>query len=184
MNFKKIAVITGITIGIFIGGTIVVVQIMNNTYTYKQKQEALASGMTEGEYSASVNEKEAWRYNTKRVGFGGGETKVNLNENADEFEVISVMHKMTHQKIRSTDKWGAIEMTPENVQKVKTIIEANDYKFEKELMTIIQNWEQNDFSNAAQHHNLLWKKQDGTIGKAYDNMTPEEEKAFIENNFR
>ena len=40
--------------------------------------------------------------------YDGIEFETGLDEDSTETEVMDVMHKMTHQKVRSQDKWGAI----------------------------------------------------------------------------
>ena len=52
-----------------------------------------------------------------------------------------------------------------------------------DLLQILAKWEREDFSQIDHDHNYFWKKQGGTIGKAYGIMTEEQEKEFIENNF-
>ena len=45
------------------------------------------------------------------------ERATNEKENAEEVpqisegEIISTMHKMVHQKVKSSEKWGFVEMT-------------------------------------------------------------------------
>ena len=93
------------------------------------------------------------------------------------------MHKMTHQKIKSDKKWGAIPMSAENIKEIKNAIENTDYDRGPSLMNIIEKWEEGNFNSIAQDHNSLWEMQDGTVGRAYGTMTAEEERKFIENNF-
>ena len=75
-------------------------------------------------------------------------------------------------------------MTPENIQEIKIALESTDYRNGSALMGIISKWEQGDFNTVSQDHNSLWSMQGGTIGKAYGTMTAEEERIFIENNFK
>ncbi|HDR8260041.1 TPA: hypothetical protein QC128_003332, partial [Bacillus cereus] len=36
-----------------------------------------------------------------------------------EGEIISTMHKMVHQKVKSSEKWGFVEMTKKEISNVK-----------------------------------------------------------------
>ncbi|MDQ7864863.1 DUF6241 domain-containing protein [Peribacillus frigoritolerans] len=49
--------------------------------------------------------------------YDGIEFETGLDEGSTETEVMDVMHKMTHQKVRSQDKWGAIPMSPEDYRR-------------------------------------------------------------------
>lgn len=40
-------------------------------------------------------------------------------------EVVEAMHQMTHQKVRSEEKWGAIPMTQENINEIYVILKNN-----------------------------------------------------------
>ena len=40
-----------------------------------------------------------------------------------EGEIISTMHKMVHQKVKSSEKWGFVEMTKKEISNVKRDIE-------------------------------------------------------------
>ncbi len=93
------------------------------------------------------------------------------------------MHKMTHQKVKAKDKWGAIPMIPETIDKVLTIIEASDFKQKYELKNIVSGWQKGEFDNIVEDHNYLWGLQRGTIGQAYGTLNKTEEETFIINNF-
>ena len=55
------------------------------------------------------------------------ERATNEKENAEEAqisegEIISTMHKMVHQKVKSSEKWGFVEMTKKEISNVKEIL--------------------------------------------------------------
>lgn len=104
--------------------------------------------------------------------------------NWDEAEVMAVMHKMTHQKIEASQKWGAIEMTPERVEELLNILPGSNFEHEETLRTILEKWQDGNFSSIASDHNTLWSLQGGTVGKATGKLSEEEEKQFIEETFR
>lgn len=97
---------------------------------------------------------------------------------------LDTLHKMTHQKVTAEDKWGAIPMIKANVLAAKEQIAQLTIKEREELLEILAKWEKVDFSEVDHDHNYFWNKQGGTIGKAYGIMSEEQEKAFIENNFK
>ena len=175
---KKIAAITGIAVGIIIAGSFGTFKTMENANDYEAKQAAIENG-TMKEYKESKKNEEQ----TKKI-VSGLVKSTGIGPGSDEDMVISAMHKMTHQKIKAEDKWGAIPMTPENIQEIKIALESTDYRNGSALMGIISKWEQGDFNTVARDHNSLWSMQGGTIGKAYGTMTAEEERIFIENNFK
>ncbi len=102
-----------------------------------------------------------------------------------EYAVQDAIHGMSHQKVRAEDKWGFIPLTAERVNRLIAVVEKNKDKYEKSTLYlgILNRWKNNDFSQADLEHNAIWDLQHGTIGKATGILTPEEEKAFIEEHF-
>jgi Family of unknown function (DUF6241) len=175
---KKIVIITGISLGILIVGSFGTFKIIENSSDYEAKRTAIENG-TMDEYNAAKDSKEQTRKIVSGFKEGSG-----IEPGSEEYAVISAMHKMTHQKIKSDKKWGAIPMNDKNIKEIKDAIENNDYAKGPSLMRIITKWEEGDFNSIAQDHNSLWEMQGGTVGRAYGTMTPEEEAKFIENNFK
>jgi hypothetical protein len=151
---------------------------LENANDYEAKQEARANGTMDEYREAKKSEEQTRKIVTGLVQSTG------IEPGDDEYKVIAAMHKMTHQKIKSDKKWGSIPMTDKNIKEIKNALESIDYANASTLMGIIEKWENGDFSNVAQDHNSLWKMQGGTIGKAYGTMSAEEERIFIENNFK
>ncbi|KMQ01234.1 hypothetical protein TU68_22305 [Bacillus cereus] len=97
-----------------------------------------------------------------------------------EGEIISTMHKMVHQKVKSSEKWGFVEMTNKEISNVKRDIEnSTGFQYKMKLFSIINRWEKGDFSQTVEDHNFLWKLQGGDTGKATERLSPEEEKQYI-----
>jgi hypothetical protein len=96
-----------------------------------------------------------------------------------EEQVLHVIHAMSHQKVRAKEKWRFILNTPERVDKMIEIVEANDYKYKKRYLEILYRWQEGDFSRADKDHNFVWSIQGGTIGKATGLLSPQEEAEFI-----
>ncbi|KAB7704887.1 hypothetical protein F9802_15070 [Bacillus aerolatus] len=116
----------------------------------------------------------------------GGELNASLPRLVDgnEPQVTDIMHKMTYQKVVSDDKWGAIEMTSENIKAIKQHALENDFKSEEFFLEILERWEGGNFDKVDKYHNALWDAQNGNIGIAYDLMTEQQDRQFIEENFR
>lgn len=103
-----------------------------------------------------------------------------------EVDVQTYMHRMTHQKIVASEKKGQVEMTPENIDGLLTIVNtyASHYKHSDFYLEALNKWKEGDFSNAVYVHNTIWDWHDGTIGRATGFMTPEQEQEFVERKFR
>ncbi len=108
---------------------------------------------------------------------------LNISSNSSESEILNAMHSMTHQKIIANEKWKSIPMTSDHITTIKKILESSNFPEKKVLLKIINRWETKDFSRIDKDHNVVWKLQGGTIGKAQGIMTTEEERWFIIHNF-
>ena len=72
-----------------------------------------------------------------------------------EGEIISTMHKMVHQKVKSSEKWGFVEMTKKEISNVKRDIEnSTGFQYKMKLFSIINRWEKGDFSQTVEEHNF------------------------------
>ncbi|WP_080844532.1 DUF6241 domain-containing protein [Cytobacillus gottheilii] len=100
-----------------------------------------------------------------------------------EYAVQNAIHGMSHQKTRAEDKWGFIPLTAERVNRLKAVVEANEYEEKGLYLDILNRWANNDFSRVDHDHNAIWDLQGGTIGKATGILSVEEEKAFIEEHY-
>lgn len=117
--------------------------------------------------------------------FKGLENERGFSLNMSEQEVQDAIHKMSHQKIEADRKWGAIQITPERIERLIEIVETNesDYTNSSLYLDILNSWRENDFSSAVSDHNSIWKLQGGTVGKAQGLLSEQEEQKFIEVNF-
>ncbi|WP_449539188.1 DUF6241 domain-containing protein [Ferdinandcohnia sp. Marseille-Q9671] len=128
-----------------------------------------------------VSKVEEFKEQTKKI--GGVTVDLGLDSTPEEHEVISVMHQMTHQKVKADNKWGAKPMIPDSIDSIYNIILKSDFSRKDDLLAIAERWKNGDFSRADDDHNYFWNYQNGTIGKAYGLMNEAEEKEFIINNF-
>lgn len=104
--------------------------------------------------------------------------------NMTEDEMMETIHKMSHQKVIASQKWGAIPLTPERVKRLLEVVQHNEtkYKHASTYKDILERWAAGDFSQIDKDHNTIWDLQGGTIGKATGIATPKEEMAFNEKN--
>lgn len=121
---------------------------------------------------------------TKDITKGDPYTKTFIGRRADEATVIQVMHEMTHQKVKAKEKWGAVQMTQDHIDHIYAIVKASHFKHRTHLLSIAARWKQGDFRQIVKDHNYFWKLEKGNIGKAYGILSPEDEKAFINHNFK
>lgn len=61
--------------------------------------------------------------------------------------IIDSMHKMLHQKVIADKKSGFIVMSPENIKKLRHLLDQSDKIMEKEkYVEILNRWEKGEFS--------------------------------------
>lgn len=94
------------------------------------------------------------------------------------------IHEMTHQKVYAESKWGAFEMKEENIDMLLSVLDETEMENEESYREILNKWKKGDFSNSVEIHNNIWYSNEGDIGKAIRLAMPEEEKVFVEENFR
>ncbi|WP_163101973.1 DUF6241 domain-containing protein [Peribacillus alkalitolerans] len=105
--------------------------------------------------------------------------------NMEEFEVQIAMHHMSHQKVKADKKWGALQITPERINRLIEIVTKNQkgYDHSSTYLDILNRWNEGDFSRVDRDHNEIWRLQGGTIGKATGILSAKKEKKYIEENF-
>ncbi|WP_142825908.1 DUF6241 domain-containing protein [Planococcus soli] len=110
----------------------------------------------------------------------------NVDADMEEIQLQIYLHQMTHQKVAAAKKIGAVEMTPDNIDNLLTIVSANKAHYEhgEFYETALTAWKQGDFSNAVDVHNTIWDWQDGTVGRATGLMSAEQERVFVQEHFR
>lgn len=151
-----------------VAGTLLTGYLYLNKTEVKVKKEIASNG----EVMVHVNEKE----NTIETEF-----PIDMSE----MKVQSAIHKMSHQKVLAKKKWGALPLTPERVKRLIQVVEENrnEYANADVYLEILYEWEKGYFVNVIIAHNEIWDLQGGTVGRAYDIASPEEEIEYIEKNF-
>jgi len=94
------------------------------------------------------------------------------------------IHEMTHQKVYAEPKWGAFEMKEENIDMLLSVLGETEMENEEYYREILNEWKKGDFSNSLEVHNNIWSSNEGDTGKAERLATLEEEKIYVEENFR
>ncbi|MGN4630267.1 PRK06770 family protein [Bacillus cereus group sp. MYBK29-1] len=138
------------------------------------------SSIVGGKNLLAYVEKENKNIQTQQVANEKEKKVAEQSPQVSEGEIISTMHKMVHQKVKSSEKWGFVEMTNKEISNVKRDIEnSTGFQYKMKLFSIINRWEKGDFSQTVEDHNFLWKLQGGDTGKATERLSPEEEKQYI-----
>lgn len=184
-----IVISTVIILGILSAGTIYFTTPSNESSGAQAKESPdKQDSLKMSDITKSKDEKEKDNAKNKELSdqtanTGGAENELKLGKNPSRTELLSTIHKMTHQKIVANEKWGAIPMLEENVDKVYEAVKANDMKERNELLEILEKWKKKDFNNIDEDHNFIWNLQGGTIGEALGKMAQDQEIRYIENNF-
>ncbi|MBD1221516.1 DUF6241 domain-containing protein [Virgibacillus halodenitrificans] len=110
-----------------------------------------------------------------------GQEKKQINLSSTDFEYY--IHGMTHQKVKAKEKWDFFEMHPKRIKWLLEGLEETKYKLgpdKQKYKNILKRWEQSDFSTIIEDHNFIWDENEGTVGKAIDRLSTEEERKFLE----
>lgn len=107
-----------------------------------------------------------------------------IDQSPTEEDVLEILHNMTHQKVRSEEKWGFVHINEVNLLAVKEVLQKNTaFNQNIDMLAIVTDWLHNDFSNIVAEHNSIWKMRNGSVGKAYGILSPAEEAALVKEQF-
>lgn len=104
-------------------------------------------------------------------------------EGVSDHIIINTIHAMSHQKVKAKEKWSMIPLTQDRVARLIYVIENGEYDKSEMFLDILYRWRDNDFRQAVNDHNKMWKLQLGTVGRATGLLSAEEEREFIEKHF-
>lgn len=136
------------------------------------------------EFNDEVKAKEEARLAELREEITQAKIDLGINGTPSEKELLEILHKMTHQKVRAQKKWGFIQMTEVNLIAVKEVLEENPILNENiNMLEMVNTWLNNEFSNIVADHNSLWGEKEGTVGKAYGRLSQAEEEALVKEQF-
>ncbi|WP_281976071.1 DUF6241 domain-containing protein [Halobacillus litoralis] len=100
-----------------------------------------------------------------------------------------MIHKMSHQKVESNEKWaGHLRITPDRIAEMQAVLlkiegtskEYENYDFYEKTLT---SWGHGDFENAVEVHNTIWQWKGGNVGRATGLLNAEEEQEYIKRYF-
>lgn len=181
---KKILTIVAIVLTLIVVFGYGTYKILGNVKSYeegKSDKEAVTVADPDNQESPYESEQEEYEEQTKNI--GGQIFELELAETITEGEIIEIMHKMTHQKVKAEDKWGAVPMSDHTVTQVLDFLKNSNFASKKDLVAIAEKWKNGDFQTVDHDHNYFWEWQGGTVGRAYGILSPAEEEEFIKNNF-
>ncbi|MCK2020803.1 MULTISPECIES: DUF6241 domain-containing protein [Peribacillus] len=191
---QKVLLISGISAVALFGVGVASFKIMENSNEYEKAQLVMEAREAKEQIEREREDEKieakreakakAAELEAKTAIYDGIEFETGLDEGSTETEVMDVMHKMTHQKVRSQDKWGAIPMSPKIIEEVYKIVDSSDFQHRDRLLSIAARWRDFDFSTIVQDHNFFWEDKAGTVGKAHGTLSRAEEAEFIEVNFK
>lgn len=177
----RVAILSVIVIVVFIGGYFILNIFLGDGGERTQEEMTEIEENGEGASVEDVDEDDVSRMHVRS-------TEISVEDlfpmEMGEAGVQDAIHHMSHQKVYADVKWGRLEITEERIDRLLEVIEANNYRHESLYLEILRRWEAGDFSKAVEDHNSIWRLQGGTIGEAQRLYTPEEEEAYVEENFR
>jgi hypothetical protein len=182
---KKLLTIVLVVVGLVIAFGYGTYKVLDNVDNYQEKNSGnearSVAAPEENNESPYATKQEEYQEQTKNI--GGQIFELELTDATTEGEIIEIMHKMTHQKVKAEDKWGAIPMSEHTVSQVLDFLEKSNFASKEDLIDIAKKWEKGDFQTVDYDHNYFWEWQGGTVGRAYGIMSTAEEEEFIKNNF-
>lgn len=151
----------------------------------EEKQKLLDRiAIVKEEFNRNIKTKEDARLAELRDEIDQAKIALGLDKSPSEEDIIEILHNMTHQKVRSEEKWGFVQMTEVNLLAVEEVLkEYPAFNQNIDLLAIVTDWLNNDFSNIVAEHNLIWKMKDGSVGRAYGILSPSEEEALVKEQF-
>jgi hypothetical protein len=158
---------------------------VNSLPESKEKQKLLDRVViVKEEYERNLKVKEEARLAELENGINQAKITLGIDQSPSEEGVLEILHFMTHQKVRSEEKWGFVQITEVNLLAVKQVLEENPaFNQNIDMLAIVTTWLNNDFSNIVAEHNSIWKMNDGSVGKAYGILSPSEEAALVKQQF-
>ncbi|MFL6558108.1 MAG: DUF6241 domain-containing protein, partial [Bacillus sp. (in: firmicutes)] len=168
---NKILIIIGIILTVLIGVKYGGFKLIDNEAASGKKQEKVEAKAVQDK--VNKEKKEVDKQQTAKI--GGVQYDIGIDDSSSQDAVIEVMHKMTHQKVKAKEKWGAIPMIPDTINQVYNIVKNSEFKQKDDLLAILHKWKKGTFSEIDDDHNFFWTYQGGTVGKAYGIMSKSEE---------
>ena len=151
----------------------------------EEKQKLLKRiAVVKDEFNRNQKIKEEARLAKLKPEINQAKIALGIDQSPSEEDLLKILHNMTHQKVRSEEKWQFVQMTEVNLLAVKEVLQENPaYSQNIDMLEIVNNWLRNNFSNIVADHNVIWEFKDGTVGKAYGILSPKEEDDLVKEQF-
>ncbi|MBN8207880.1 hypothetical protein JI666_03860 [Bacillus sp. NTK071] len=117
-----------------------------------------------------------------------GEPLISEDGIPSENEFQDYIHGMTHQKVVAKQKWGIYQISDERIDSMLGVLEKikgtpDEYEHFDFYLETLNQWDEDNYQNAVEVHNHIWRLNGGTIGKAKRLMTNEEEQKYINKHY-
>ncbi|MFP3727681.1 DUF6241 domain-containing protein [Priestia filamentosa] len=177
---KKLLGITTIILLALIVGGLFTFKAMDHTTEKETQNEDLDSVETTKSEKSEKSQVADETANTKPQ---EQEKAFEVPENPTGKDIESIMHKMTHQKVRAERKTGAVRITPDSIDQLIELINEVQPNNSQELLKMANHWKNGNYEHIVEEHNYFWSHEGGGIGKAYGRLSVSEESEFIQQNF-
>ncbi|MFP7296775.1 DUF6241 domain-containing protein [Neobacillus niacini] len=158
-----------------------VIQLPNSEEKLMLKERV---ALVNAEFVKSMKAKEEARLAELADDIQQAKLALGIDKSPTEKDIAEILHNMTHQKVRSEEKWGFVQITEVNLLAVKEVLQKNsDFNKNIDFLSIVNDWLSADFSNIVRDHNVIWENKNGNVGKAYGILSPSEEQALIREHF-
>lgn len=103
----------------------------------------------------------------------------------DESVIQNAIHQMSHSMVYADKKWGHLEPSKERIERLLEVIEQNQSSYENTnlYISILERWQNGDYSHAVSEHNQMWNLQGGTVGKATRLLSKDEMNSYRKKHF-
>ncbi|MEH7492242.1 DUF6241 domain-containing protein [Neobacillus niacini] len=136
------------------------------------------------EFNRNLKAKEETRLAELQGDINQAKVALGIDQAPSEEDVLEILHNMTHQKVRSEEKWGFVHINEVNLLAVKNVLLENpSFNQNIDMLSIVTDWLNNDFSNIVAEHNSIWKIKNGSVGKAYGILSTSEEATLVKEQF-
>lgn len=110
--------------------------------------------------------------------------ETNFTFNVEEERFIEILHRMTHQKVKSKYKHSSVELSEDNVEAMLHILSQNKYDRGDVYKEILNKWKHENFKDIVEDHNRLRSLSKDKDGFAYSKMSKLQEREFVKDNFK
>lgn len=102
-----------------------------------------------------------------------------------ESVIQNAIHHMSHSMVYADKKWGHLEPSQERIERLLEVLKQNQSSYENTglYISILERWQEGDYSHAVSDHNQMWNLQEGTVGKATRLLSNDEVNSYRKKHF-